>query len=419
MPLARLLVILGSGETTPTMVKTHREVLARLGPPPVAAMVINTPFGFQENRDDLAARAVDYFKESVGQELGIAEFRSAAVASGDPVGYESMLADLRSARYIFAGPGSPSYALRQWAGSPLPDIFRSKLVDGGCIAFASAAALTLGVATVPVYEIYKVGEDPHWLDGLDLLAETGLRAAVIPHYNNAEGGTHDTRFCYLGGRRLSMMEQMLPDDCFVLGVDEHTACIFDLDAGSATVTGNGVVTIRRSGRSTEVPAGSTVAIGDLAEIAAAGASAAATVSPAASAPPPAPSVARSPLLDEVGRLEREFDAALESGSTDVAVKAMLELDDLLVAWSRDSLQSDEMDRGRAALRAMIVKLGRKAISPRGLLAPFVTLLLDLRSGARSDQRWGDSDAIRDRLIELGVEVRDTPSGPEWDLPLLS
>jgi cyanophycinase-like exopeptidase len=417
MPLPRLLVILGSGETTPTMVKTHREVLARLGPPPVAAVVINTPFGFQENRSDLAERAVEYFRESVGQELGIAEFRSASAAATDPVGYESMLTDLRAARYVFAGPGSPSYALRQWAGSPLPDIFRSKLVDGGCIAFASAAALTLGVKTVPVYEIYKVGEEPHWLDGLDLLSETGLRAAVIPHYNNAEGGTHDTRFCYLGERRLSSMEAMLPDGCFVLGVDEHTACIFDLDARSATVTGNGVVTVRHAGRSTEVPAGSTLAIEDLVRLASGDAPVGAP--PPTQSAPPAPTVARSPLLDEVGRLEDEFDAALDSGSSDVAVKAMLELDDLLVAWSRDSLQSDEMDRGRAALRGMIVKLGRKAVSPRGLLAPFVTLLLDLRAGARDTKRWADADTIRDRLVELGVEVRDTPLGPEWDLPLLS
>jgi len=418
MSLPRLLVILGSGETTPTMVKTHREVFARLGPPPVPAHVINTPFGFQENREELAARAVEYFRESVGQELAVADFRSTSVAADDPVGYESMLADLRAARYVFAGPGSPSYALRQWGGSPLPDIFRSKVRSGGCVAFASAAALTLGVKTVPVYEIYKVGEDPRWLDGLDLLAEAELRAAVIPHYNNAEGGTHDTRYCYLGERRLSLMEEMLPDGCFVLGVDEHTACVLDLDAGTATVTGNGVVTVRREGRSSEVPAGSTVAIEALARLAeggAAGATAAAT-QVAASAPR---AVARSPLLDDVGRLEGEFDAALDAGESEVAVKAMLELDDLLLAWSRDSLQSDEMDRGRAALRGMIVKLGRKAVSPRGLLAPFVSLLLQLRTGARSDKRWADADAIRDRLIELGVEVRDTPAGPEWDLPLLS
>jgi hypothetical protein len=409
------------------MVKTHRELLARLGPPPVPAVVINTPFGFQENCDDLAARAVDYFRESVNQELGVADYRSQAVATADPVGYESMLADVRRARYVFAGPGSPSYALRQWAGSPLPAIFRDKLRHGGCIAFASAAALTLGLKTVPVYEIYKVGEDPHWLDGMDLLSETGLsetglRAAVIPHYNNAEGGSHDTRFCYLGERRLEMMEAQLPEDCFVLGVDEHTACVLDLDAGSAAVAGNGVVTVRRAGRSTEVPAGTTVGMEDLARMAAGECGAGSAPSPMSGSFHPSPqaaSAARSPLLDEVARLDAEFDVALDSGEPQVAVKVMLELDDVLVAWSRDSLQSDEMDRGRAALRGMIVKLGRKAIDPRGLVAPFVAFLLELRADARVGKRWADADAIRDRLIELGIDVRDTPSGPDWDLPLLS
>src|SRR5207248_10339972 len=98
----------------------------------------------------------------------------------------------------------------------------------------------------------------HWLDGLDLLAEAHLRAAVIPHYDNAEGGTHDTRYSYLGERRLAQMEDQLPADVFILGVDEHTACILDLDADTATVTGLGAVTIRRHGDSARIASGSTV-----------------------------------------------------------------------------------------------------------------------------------------------------------------
>ena len=86
------------------------------------------------------------------------------------------------------------------------------LRDGGILTMASAAALTLGVLTIPVYEIYKVGDEPGWLPGLDLLgAATGLRAAVVPHYDNAEGGNHDTRFCYMGERRLRQLEAQLPD----------------------------------------------------------------------------------------------------------------------------------------------------------------------------------------------------------------
>ena len=52
---------------------------------------------------------------------------------------------------------------------------------------------------------------------------------MVPHYDNAEGGNHDTRFCYMGERRLSLLEAQLPEGVFILGVDEHTGLILDLD----------------------------------------------------------------------------------------------------------------------------------------------------------------------------------------------
>src|SRR5687767_1957678 len=110
---------MGSGETSPTMVKTHREVLAQLGPPPVPAVLLDTPFGFQANADELIARAQHYFHESVGVDLGVASYRSADLVGS--VGYEQALAALRDARFVFAGPGSPTYALRQWRESLVPE----------------------------------------------------------------------------------------------------------------------------------------------------------------------------------------------------------------------------------------------------------------------------------------------------------
>lgn len=40
--------------------------------------------------------------------------------------------------------------------------------------------MTLGRHTVPVYEIYKVGEDVRLLDGLNVLGDIGVNAVVIP-----------------------------------------------------------------------------------------------------------------------------------------------------------------------------------------------------------------------------------------------
>jgi hypothetical protein len=422
--VTRLLTIMGSGETSPTMVKMHRQLLERLGPPPGPAVLLSTPFGFQMNASDVAAKAVEYFRESVNAELQVADIRSSADA--DTVRNETMLAMLGAARYVFAGPGSPSYALRQWSGTVVPQLLADKLAVGGAVTFASAAALTLGVATVPVYEIYKVGADPHWLEGLDLLAATGLRAAVIPHYNNAEGGNHDTRYCYLGEHRLVAMERDLPEDAFVLGVDEHSAVVMDLDAGDATTAGRGVVTVRSQGRSTEIPSGTTIAISEIADLAAGraarsgrhgGGERTAAAEPVATAAPARASA--SPLMDSVRAHQEAFACAVAERDVDSAVRAILDLDHELQAWSRDTLQSDELDRGRAALRAMVVRLGQLAEvgarDPREVLGPFVEAMLGIRAEARADRRWHDADVARDRLTELGVEVRDGPNGTEWVL----
>ncbi len=423
--MTRLLTIMGSGETSPTMVKMHRQLLGRLGSPPVRAVLLTTPFGFQMNASDVAAKAVEYFRASVNAELGVADIRSSADA--DTVRNETMLARLGDARYVFAGPGSPSYALRQWTGTVVPQLLADKLSVGGAVTFASAAALTLGVATVPVYEIYKVGADPYWLEGLDLLAATGLHAAVIPHYNNAEGGNHDTRYCYLGEHRLAAMERALPEDAFVLGVDEHTAVVMDLEAGDATTAGLGVVTVRSQGRSTEIPSGTTIAISEIADLAAGRAARSGrrgdgdpttAEEPVTAVAPDAPT-SGSPLLDSVHAHQETFACAVADRNVESAVKAVLDLDQELQAWSRDTLQSDELDRGRAALRAMVVRLGELAEvgarDPRQVVGPFVDAVLGIRAEARADGRWHDADVARDRLAELGIGVRDGPNGTEWVL----
>jgi hypothetical protein len=408
---------MGSGETSPTMVKVHRALFERLGAGSVPAVLLDTPVGFQENADVVSAKSVEYFRESVGREIEVATWRRALRPGDDPLEYETMLARLRAARYVFAGPGSPSYALKQWADSQVPSVLAEKLRSNGCITFASAAAVTLGRFAVPVYEIYKVGEDPHWLDGLNLLSEAGLDAVVIPHFDNAEGGNHDTRFCYLGERRLALMERALPPTTFVLGVDEHTACIVDLEARTVAVEGKGTVTVRRAGRSSTVANGSTIGLAELRELAETGRASARAPRPA-SPPTPDPG-ATSPLLEAVSGHERVFTDALARGDAATAVRTVLEVEQALVDWSRDTLQSDELDRARSVLRAMIVRLGEAARSgladPRQTLGPFVDALVAARDRARSDRRFDEADELRARLATAGVEVHDTPEGTSWEL----
>ncbi len=431
--LPRILTIMGSGETAPTMVKVHRQVLERLGPPPVPAVLLATPFGFQENAAELAARVTSYFAESLRQPIEVADAGDLGARSGDPFAEERLASLLRDARYVFAGPGSPSYALRRWKGTAVPSLLRETLAHGGAVTFSSAAALTLGVTTVPVYEIYKVGEDPYWLEGLDLLAAAGLNAAVIPHYNNAEGGTHDTRFCYLGERRLSILERELPEGAFVLGIDEHTALTMDLQSGRCQIFGNGVVTVRAAGRSRTWPAGAELTVDELEKAArtlegAVGPPGGATTPGAArdeedlGFEPDTPasdggSYEGSPLLEIVRAKEEQFATAIAAREISGAVKAILDLQAAIAEWSHDIPAGDALDRSQAALRALIVDLGRAGeagmADPRQVLGPFVEAMLELRQRARAERRFEEADLIRERLSVLGVEVRDGPEASEW------
>lgn len=439
--LPRAVAILGSGETAPTMVRVHRELLERLPSQPPRAVLLDTPFRFQQNADELVRRARAYFAESLGVELEVATLPDPSAAPGTsgsgaaPLALERFVATVRDAEYLFAGPGSPTYALRRWRGSVVPGLLVDKLETGGILAFSSAAALTLGTYTVPVYEIYKVGEDPHWLGGLDVLAACGMRAAVVPHFDNAEGGTHDTRYAWLGEARLAAMEELLPDGVFVLGIDEHTALVLDLDERRATVTGRGGVTVRVKGRSVRFPAGSDVSLAELLataeDLARPRPSPEATVESATgpgtlfvgdadAAGQDFGSAAVSPLLERVRPLERQARDCLEARDVDGAVAALLELEEEVSRWATDTPGTDELARARASLRALLVELGDLARTgardPRAVVGPYVELVLSARDKARGERRFEEADRLRDALASLGVEVRDTPQGSEWLLP---
>jgi hypothetical protein len=418
--LPRILTIMGSGETAPTMVKTHRELIGRLDSP--KPVLLDTPYGFQENAPELASRAVEYFNVSINTTITPAGL--VRMVGADTIELQHGLNLLADANYVFAGPGSPTYALRQWKGTPVPESLHEKLRIGGIVTFASAAALTIGSRTVPVYEIYKCGEDPYWLEGLNLLGDLGIPAVVIPHYNNAEGGHHDTRFCYLGEKRLQFLETQLEGAEYVLGIDEHTGIVIDFDAGHATVVGNGVVTLRVDGQPRTYPTGEVLSLAALQDPRAGhGGAPAATKAEPSSTPTSTPASATvsapTSLRSSAEMHKATFDSAMESGDAIAATRAVLDLEADIKIWSADTLTGTDSDFARDTLRGMILKLGEAATSgladPREAVAPYVEAILEIRKIVRAEKRYDLSDIIRDALASAKVEVRDTPDGVEWVL----
>jgi cyanophycinase-like exopeptidase len=431
MSRPRVLVIMGSGETAPTMVTPHREIVARFGRTPPRAVLLDTPYGFQENAAEISQRAIEYFAQRVQLTIEVAGFPGPLAAdsrerSTHPTA--AVLARLRSADLIFAGPGSPTYALATWRDSGVPEAIADKLRQGGVAVFSSAAALTVGRFSLPVYEIYKVGQPVRWLDGLDLLTELGFgpNCVVVPHWDNAEGGTHDTRFCYMGERRLSTLEEMLPGDAWILGIDEHTAFVADLDAGELSVGGRGGIYVRRRGVTERLGAGTRAPLSSLAAAARGAPALASTADGHAevtsaepdTAPAAAPS-ARSPLLGETVRLEQAFAGAIASRHASEAAEAILELDRTILEWSADTLQTDDPDRARAVLHSLVHRLGESAAvglrDPKELLGPVVDGFIALRAELRGEKAWQLADRVRDRLVAAGIELHDTPGGTTWSL----
>ena len=393
------------------MTSVHQELIARVSYPQLSAILLDTPFGFQQNADEIAARTITYFRQHVGCEISLASFRHSGRATA--LELEQFLARLRDASYVFAGPGSPTYALLHWRDNEVRARLIETVTQGGCVAFSSAAAIGLGAVALRVYEIYKVGDDPSWTGGLDLLGEIGVRCAVIPHYDNREGGTHDTRFCYMGEPRLRVLESMLPEDLIILGVDEYTACIIDVEAQSVNVRGRGGVTVRRRGieRVWERTAFPLSELQDLT-----GAPASLTPSPAETA-----AIRVSPMIQQTRAWGARGHDAIDRHDVDGVVAAILEIESLIHEWVADNAAAtDEHDRVRAEMRQLVVRLGdlvrggeRQEV--REYLAPLVDVLLSLRGEARRDQRFKEADRLRAILAQCGVEVQDTPSGTAWSL----
>jgi cyanophycinase-like exopeptidase len=411
------IVIVGSGETAPTMVKVHRVLLEEAGTGAKAMM--DTPFGFQANADDLTEKVLEYFADSVGATLEVARWRRRDEPVADR---ERTLSLLQRASYVFAGPGSPTYALRQWEDTPVPRALVDVVGRHGTVVLGSAAAVTVGSHAVPVYEIYKVGEDPRWLPGLDLLGQlAGIQAAVIPHFDNREGGRHDTRYCYLGAQRLDAMEAELPAGVGVLGVDEHTAVVVDIALGTATVHGAGGMTLRSPGATEFVPAGESIRLADLAAIlsgVAHGHIATTHVEPVA-AEGVGDAETSTSLRATAAALRARFDDCIAAGDADGALAACLDLEDAIHAWSADTLQSDDLDVARQTLRSMLVSLAGSAVlglrDPRSIVGPVVEVALAARLRAREAKDFATSDLIRDDLGAAGIDVRDTPDGMVWDI----
>jgi hypothetical protein len=259
-----VVALFGSGEIAPSGRKVHDWVMRQV-PPPVRAAVLETPAGFQPNSALVAGELAEFLNlrlQNYHPQVTVIPARK----RGTPFSPDNpeIVAPLLQSNYIFWGPGSPTYAVKQLEGSLAWFLMVARHRLGAAMVLASAATFASGTFTLPVYEIYKVGEELHWVPGLDFFGPYGLTLAFVSHWNNKEGGAElDTRFGYMGRSRFEQLAGLLPGEATVVGIDEHTALVMDPDAGECRVMGRGSVTVIQAGRETQYRTGQGFAVSEL------------------------------------------------------------------------------------------------------------------------------------------------------------
>lgn len=340
------IVLFGSGESSASSRKTHELIARSLGRRPHIA-ILETPAGFEPNSDKVAGRIADYLATKLQNHTP----HTAVIPArkrGTPFSPDNpqIVTPLLDANWLFLGPGSPSYAARQLRDSLAVEMIKAQQRLGATLMLASSATLAFSTQTMPVYEIYKVGEELHWQTGVDYFGQLGVPLVIIPHWNNTDGGEElDTSHCYLGTARFDALRAMLPPDMMVLGLDEHTSLVIDLTAESCHVLGTGKVHLLRAGE---------------------------------------------PAAKEQAFATGSRFATAELGAWDIPPAAQA---------IQPAVWAEAQARQAARMAPTPVE------PPEVVLA-----LLARRQLARANREWATADQLRDQINELGWQILDTAAG---------
>jgi hypothetical protein len=343
-----IVAILGSGETAYAGGQMF-DLLAQHLLKPLEISILETPAGFELNSNYVAGRVAEYMHtrlQNYQPEIHVipARKRGTSFSPDNPALLDPML----RSNLIYMGAGSPSYTVRQLSGSQAWDILRARHRLGAAIALSSAASIAVGKVSLPVYEIYKVGEDPHWNPGLDLFGEFGLPLAIVPHWNNNDGGTDlDTSRCFIGKGRFQELVSQLPAKITIVGIDERTGLLIDLIEEKCQVVGQDSVHII-------LPTGEELAYAS----------------------------------------GKHFSLEVLGHSS-------------IPANLADRIHPDVWERVLEAERNAGRKMNTVPLAPTNVMQ-----LVEERQRARGQNDWKEADRLRDRIQALGWQIQDTPVGPQ-------
>jgi cyanophycinase-like exopeptidase len=369
-----LVVLFGSGETSPSGRKIFDQVFRKLPQSPRVAL-LETPAGFELNSAGVIGRIaefIDHRLQNYQPQTTIvhARARGTALSPDEP----QVVAPLLETDLIFMGPGSPTYAVRQLRDSLAWQMLLARHRLGAALALASAATIAVSTYALPVYEIYKVGEDLHWKAGLDFFGLYGLPLVFVPHWNNNDGGEElDTSRCFMGRARFARLMEMLPPDLTVVGLDEKTALIMDMANGMGQVSGLGGVTLIHTGHDHQ-----SYRLH--------------------------PELTGSGLTEVANQRNSHVHFYANGQSFSLNECCPIEIPDFSLGLSPQIWQQafEAQERLASQLEA--------PPTVADVIPAEVQALVEERQAARAGKDWAAADALRSQILELGWQVMDTPEG---------
>jgi|GEM_PF-443595 len=402
---------MGSGETTQSLKTLYKKNLKNLPKGNLTSLYLTVPFEFQENYHELCEKGCKFFYDAFRLNMQCLGF---AGNSNDENAKGIFASRLLESDFIFSGPGSPTYALKRFKEFQLGDILAEKIKTSSLwLAFSSAALITLGTFSLPVYEIYKVGHEPYWEQGINFLGTIfGQKIVVVPHFNNKEGGTHDTSCCYVGRRRFNLLLEQLDPSVLVIGIDEHTGLNIDLLSQNCEIYGKGSVSLIRDGKEISLNTSEAISLTELLNF----------NLPSSNTNSETTIFSLNDSTDLISnKIGQNFDE-LYLKFLDSKNSRDLEYIASLVTQATELLLGDHHNEFSNELykikfKSMILSLAEIALSSTSQALQtnksLLDLLMSLRDKLRRQKQYELSDYLRLSLNKIGIQVNDTLNGSTW------
>ncbi len=118
---------------------------------------------------------------------------------------------------------------------------------------------------------------------------------------------------------------------------------------------------------------------------------------------------------------RYLDAMNDDLNTPIVISALFDWVKIInqLHDGQQSINSTDLESLTSLVKKIVFDVlglkDEKVDQSNDLVSPLVEMLIEVRSEAKVNKDWATSDLIRDKLAEIGVQVKDRKDGCDWEI----